>query len=120
WSLGANWIASRESFYNLDYLSYLKLRFTYGFSGNVNKSVTAFTTAAFLTDAVTGYRYAALRNPGNPELRWEKVKTLNMGVDFGTRDGVFNGVIEYYVKNGIDLIGNMPIDPTTGAFINGI
>src|SRR5690606_26106143 len=50
WSAGLAWNISREGFYGSDILPYLKLRGSYGYNGNVNKSVTAFTTAA-----VSGY-----------------------------------------------------------------
>lgn len=116
WSIGGNWILSEEPFFDIDYFSYLKLRLTYGYSGNVDKTVSAFTTATFLRDAVTDLRYALVRTPGNPELRWEKVGNLNLGFDFETSNRRLNGSVEYYIKDSKDLIGNFPIDPTTGAF----
>lgn len=50
----------------------------------------------------------------NPNLRWEKIGMLNTGVDFRTRNNVFIGSVEYYIKKGQDLYGEVPIDYTAG------
>ena len=116
WSAGGSWIISDEKFYPLHWLSYLKLRGTYGSNGNVNKSVTAFTTARINgTSPLTGLPYARIANPPNPDLRWEQVKVVNIRFDFETQSGVIGGSIEYYNKRGIDLIGGTPYAPSTGV-----
>ncbi len=118
WSLGASWIVSDENFYGLNGLPYLKFRITYGYNGNVDKTVAAYPVAYYWTDPYTSLRSAEMRTPGNPELRWEKVGNMNLAIDFGAKDNSFSGSIEYFVKNGKDLMGRTPIDPTTGAFSN--
>src|SRR5690606_8526189 len=45
WSAGAGWQISGERFYNSGLVPYLKLRATYGYNGNINKRLSAFTTA---------------------------------------------------------------------------
>lgn len=40
----------------------------------------------------------------NPELRWEKTTTFNIGVDFGMLDNRLNGSVEFYNKKGTDLL----------------
>jgi len=118
WSTGLAWILSSEDFYKFDVLSYLKVRGTFGYNGNVNKSVTAYLTA--ISNNFTNYwgtRYIEVQNPPNPSLRWEKVKNINFGVDFATKDNFISGSIEYWIKNGIDLIGTSPIATQTGVSI---
>ena len=44
WSAGGAWHISHENFYNLKWLPYLKLRATYGYSGNVSHTISALTT----------------------------------------------------------------------------
>src|SRR3546814_18852143 len=44
WSVGASWEISREPFYRLNSVPYLRLRSTYGFSGNIDPSMSALTT----------------------------------------------------------------------------
>ncbi|SEI46270.1 TonB-linked outer membrane protein, SusC/RagA family [Dyadobacter koreensis] len=115
-SSGLAWNLSQEPFYHAAWLPYLKLRATYGSSGNSNKNVSAFTTAAFGAqgDAATGATYATIQNPPNPSLRWERIQTFNAGVDFDTRNRVFSGSLEYYHKKGIDLIGVRPYPGSSG------
>ncbi|MDB5122412.1 MAG: SusC/RagA family TonB-linked outer membrane protein [Mucilaginibacter sp.] len=115
YSAGGSWRFSDECFYHLSWLPYAKLRLTYGFNGNVDKNVTAVTTIQQqLNSYITGGPYAAIANPGNPELRWEKVSILNLGFDFSLKNNVISGSIEYYVKKGIDLFGDSPLPGSTG------
>lgn len=112
WSAGLSWRVSDELFYKIAWLPYLKLRATYGYSGNVDKSVTAFTTVSYGTDFTTDLRSATVRSPGNPNLRWEKVAIMNFGVDFNVLNDRIQGSLEYYQKNSSDLLGLTQIDPT--------
>ncbi|MFA6082770.1 SusC/RagA family TonB-linked outer membrane protein [Mucilaginibacter sp.] len=116
WSAGVAWNISNESFYHVGWLSVLKLRATYGYNGNVNKSVTAYTTARYNSgiDNLSGLPYATITNPPNQDLVWERVKVINLGVDFQALNRRISGTLEYYHKNGIDLIGNAPFAPSTG------
>lgn len=116
WSTGLSWVMSKESFYHIRWLPYLKLRGTFGYNGNVDKSVTAYTTVQYLSNAsVTRLPYAILSSPPNPELRWEKVGVLNLGIDFRFIENRLSGSFEYYIKNGKDLLGFAPVDRTTGV-----
>lgn len=117
-SLGGAWEASRESFCHPGWLPYLKLRATYGVTGNVNKTVTAYTTAVYVSDFYTNLPSAIILTPPNPGLHWEKVKTLNLGLDFRTRNSRISGSLDYYTKKGTDQIGSVPLDPTTGFFVS--
>jgi TonB-linked SusC/RagA family outer membrane protein len=114
WSTGAGWDVSQEAFYNLKWLPYLKLRGTYGYNGNIEKSVSAFTTVRYASDAITGLPTATILNPGNPDLRWERVGITNFGLDFSGPGRRVSGSIEVYRKQGTDLLGDLPLDPTTG------
>jgi TonB-linked SusC/RagA family outer membrane protein len=115
WSTGLAWIASSEKgFPYASWLPYLKLRTTYGYSGNVNKSLTAYTTASYNVNRTTHLQQAIILTPPNPDLRWEKTGMLNVGLDFETKNNLLSGSLEYYHKRGLDLIGNAPLDPTAG------
>lgn len=117
WSAGIAYTLSSEDFYGVDWLPYLKLRATYGYNGNANKSVTAYTTVRYDDGRLSRSRlpYARITNPPNPELRWEKVKVVNLGVDFALRKNVVTGGVEYYRKKGLDLIGVTPYAPSSGV-----
>ncbi|CAM4208299.1 TonB-linked outer membrane protein, SusC/RagA family [Pedobacter westerhofensis] len=115
-STGLSWNITNESFYKWELIPVLKLRATYGYNGNVNKTVTAYTTAYYYDASQSGIHqpYATIINPPNPELRWERVQVTNLGVDFSSKNNIITGSIEYYRKDGKDLIGTVPYAPSTG------
>jgi TonB-linked SusC/RagA family outer membrane protein len=119
-SLGLSWQISKERFYEQSHtykwLPFLKLRVTDGYNGNVDRSVSAYTTAN-VNPAINNFGAinASIVNPPNADLRWEKIHVLNFGVDFSTHNDQFGGTAEYYLKTGLDLIGESPVDPTTGV-----
>jgi TonB-linked SusC/RagA family outer membrane protein len=115
WSVGASWEMNQEDFYRIGWLPFLKLRITNGYKGNVDKSVSAYTTARLDDRNIFNSLSAAIANPPNPSLRWEKNHMVNFGVDFAVRNNILEGSLEYYTRKGIDLIGNSPLDPTTGV-----
>lgn len=114
WSSGLLWNISNEGFYSSAWLPELKFRISYGFNGNTRNEATTYPTIRHYPDVglVSGLNYAVIETPPNPSLKWERVQILNIGVDFGSRNGRVNGTIEYYKKNGLDLINNIQIDPT--------
>lgn len=114
WSAGLSWDISQEDFFTSQWINTLKPKFTFGYSGNVNTVVSAVPVITYSTDFITGLPRAALNNIGNPGLRWEKVRTTNLGLDFRIFEGRIGGSIEYYRKNIADLIGFLEVDPTTG------
>ncbi|HEY4151398.1 MAG TPA: SusC/RagA family TonB-linked outer membrane protein, partial [Chitinophagaceae bacterium] len=121
WSAGASWNISRENFYGAgNWLPYLRLRITDGYNGNVDRSVSAYTTMLVNSPNVYGALTGTIINPPNPSLRWEKDNIVNIGLDFTLRNNVVSGSLEYYTRRGRDLIGYSPLDPTTGnATIRG-
>ncbi len=115
WSVGASWSIDKEPFYKIEWLPDLKLRTTYGYNGNLDKSLSAYTTAVYSQLlAGSGLNYATIVNPPNPELRWEKIGITNLGIDFSTQKNTISGSIEYYYKKGTDLLGYTPVDATAG------
>ncbi|HMI02380.1 MAG TPA: SusC/RagA family TonB-linked outer membrane protein [Pedobacter sp.] len=116
WSTGIAWDVSREDFYPFkEALPYLKFRATYGYNGNTNPG-SAYAIASFGqgNNASSSIITAVITVPDNPQLRWEKVKNINLGIEFGTKNRTIYGSIEYYKKNGLDLIGPVINDPTSG------
>lgn len=117
WSTGISWLISKEEFYKLnEKLPFLKLRMTYGYNGNVDNNLSALTTIRYASNTIlSGLDHALVHSPGNPELRWEKSRVINLGVDFSIAKSRLSGSIDYYQRKGLDLIGDSPIDQTTGV-----
>ncbi|MBD1362974.1 SusC/RagA family TonB-linked outer membrane protein [Mucilaginibacter sp. ZT4R22] len=116
WSAGLAWDITKESFYKVDWLPSLKLRATYGVSGNLERTLSAYTTATYYGGAsqLTGLPFATIVNPPNPDLRWERIHMLNFGLDFSTKGNRLSGSIEYYRKKGTDIIGDAPYPASSG------
>jgi len=115
WSAGASWDISKETFYHISWLPDLKLRASYGYTGNASITIPAVTTlAGFGNSQYTQFPMSYIGSPPNPDLRWEKVSTLNLGVDFSVIKNRLSGSIEWYRKISKDVISQAPIDPTTG------
>lgn len=116
WSAGAAWLLHKEPFIRAKWISQLKLRGTIGYSGNVSRAASAVSTITYFPSAgSTPLQYATILNPPNDRLRWEKVRMINLGVDFEILDRRISGTVEYYLKKAEDLLGTAPVDPTLGV-----
>lgn len=113
WSAGLGWELSKEKFYNNTFLPYIKLRATTGYSGNVDLSRTALPLAGSGIDPNSNLPIASINTLNNPDLRWEKVRQRNIGLDFRFKQSIISGSIDYYTKKGTDLYGETPYDYTT-------
>lgn len=115
WSGGLSWNVSKEPFYKLRQLSSLRLRATYGSAGNIDRTQTHLPVISLSTSTITGLQMGNLIMAGNPSLRWESVRTFNIGADFEAFDKRIDGSVEYYLKAGRHLLSSNSVDPTTGV-----
>jgi TonB-linked SusC/RagA family outer membrane protein len=114
WSVGGGWKISEEEFYKSGTVPLLKLRVTYGYSGNVDLSKTPLPTGINYSGApATNLPYTVISTINNPDLRWERVSMANFALDFALKSNRLTGTIEYYLKRGVDLYGLTPYDYTT-------
>lgn len=118
-SVGLAWRASEESFIKkLGVISNLKLRYSYGTSGNSGigsyGSLALFIGAnyPFGPNISNGYAPDPTK-PGNPDLKWETTKQHDFGIDLSLYDRV-HLVLDYYHKNTDDLIQNRKLPSSTG------
>ncbi|MFD1771336.1 SusC/RagA family TonB-linked outer membrane protein [Sphingobacterium suaedae] len=114
WSVGGAVLLNKLELLQCAWLDMLKVRLTYGYNGNVNTGASALMTAYYGTDYQTGLRYAEIRNPGNPQLGWERVGVWNLGTDFSVLSGRVQGSLDVYQKRASDLLGQLTTDPTNG------
>ncbi len=118
-SLALGWRLDRESFIaDLDVFSSLKLRASYGVTGN--QAIGNYNSLALLGPTQTAifgtaeYSGLAPVQLANPDLKWETTKQYNLGLDYGFVGGRINGSINYYIKNTSNLLLRLPIPSTTG------
>lgn len=115
WSAGLGWTISKESFYKVSWLPYLRLNATYGYNGNIYNGSTAYTTGTYMTDPITLLPIISINTVGNPQVRWEKVRNMNLAVDFKVAGGLLSGVVEWYSKKGEGLLeNNSTLPPQVG------
>ncbi|SEN70055.1 TonB-linked outer membrane protein, SusC/RagA family [bacterium A37T11] len=114
WSSGLSWDISKEKFYTFSLFPYLKLRATYGYSGNIIPDAVGVTTIIYAPYANSnlGTPWSHFVSYDNPDLRWENVGQTNIGIDFATKNQVISGSVEYYHKETSDLYGNVAVDYT--------
>jgi len=113
-AVSAGWVLSEEGFLaNSDVISFLKLRTSYGVTGNA--AIGNFNHLGLY--GAQGYNGVSGLSPSqipNPNLEWEKTGQLDAGIDFGFLDNRINGEVDYYVKNTTDLLLDVPVPGTSG------
>lgn len=103
---------------NLDYVNQLKLRLSYGATGNqgINPleslGVANYNPYVFGNSTVSGS--SASSRLRNPSLKWETTTTFNTGIDFGIFDNRLRGTFEYYKANTTDLLLDRQLASSTG------
>lgn len=115
WSVGGNWNIAKEHFFSSKIISDFIFRATYGYTGNFDRSgstTPVMVGRRMYLSSVNGY-VTRIQTPPNPLLRWEKTRSVNIGVDLSLKDRV-NFAIDYYNKYSTDLLGNKQMDPTVG------
>lgn len=112
WSTGAKWDLYKEKFMQstTGWLSTLSVRATYGVTGNIGSGTPYTNLSVSPSDWQTGLPYTSLTALANPQLKWEKTYVTNLGVDFGFLNNKLGGSVEYYVKNGRDILYDLPIN----------
>ncbi|MCM1051446.1 MAG: SusC/RagA family TonB-linked outer membrane protein [Paenibacillus sp.] len=115
WSIGASWNIHNESFMSdLAFINLLKPRASYGVTGNINTGYSSYLTAKIGTNTMSGDKYASVTIPPNDQLRWEKTKTFNLGLDFALFQYRLNGSLDIYNKKSSDVLCLIDVDPSTG------
>ncbi len=108
------WVISDEEFAAWDALSFLKLRASYGFTGNAG--IDNFDYLGLLSSGndYAGVPGLALSQLANPDLTWEESEQMDIGLEYGFVDGRFSGALVYYVKTNNDLLLDVPVSNTNG------
>lgn len=124
WSVGAAWNLGNEAFMNetKSWLNSLKLRYSYGVTGNIYQGATSYMTASTGNiNSLTKLPYATVESPANPNLKWEKTATHNIGVDFSLLKNRLSGSVDYYHKKGTDVFSYKTMELNKGfttMFVN--
>lgn len=113
------WLASEEDFFNIPSITYLKLRTSYGVSGN--DQIANFAYRALLNgegvyvfdDVIT--QGVALGRASNPDLQWETTRQLNIGLDVTFFDAL-DLTMNYFQKNTYNLLFQPDVSAIIGSY----
>ncbi len=123
-SAALGWIVSEEKFFKKNkYVNFLKFRASYGIAGN--QAITRYGSLSKIVN-IDNYIYGdasetafglGATSLGNPSLKWETTRSLNLGSDFQLFNNVLTGNIDYYISTTEDLLLNAAI-PSVNGFNN--
>lgn len=103
---------------DLDVISQLKIRLSYGATGNQGINPLESLGVANYNPYSFGSTVTSGSSPStrlrNPNLKWETTSTANLGIDFGLFNNRFNGVIDLYKSNTTDLLLDRALSSSTG------
>ncbi|MDP4664405.1 MAG: TonB-dependent receptor [Salibacteraceae bacterium] len=118
-TLSTAWVASEEDFFNVNAIEFLKVRASYGISGN--DQIANFAYRALL-DGEGVYVFddiittgVALGRSANPDLKWESTRQFNLGTDF-TLFKKFDITANYFIKNTFDLLFQPDVSAVLGSY----
>ncbi|MCM1066683.1 MAG: SusC/RagA family TonB-linked outer membrane protein [Muribaculaceae bacterium] len=117
-AVSAGWRISQESFMkDIEWLNELKIRADYGVTGNQNfGSYQSINTMSPFGYYYYNGKYFQVWGPGknvNPDLKWEKGKNWNIGLDFSVLTNRIYGSLNYFNRRTEDLLGSykVPVPP---------
>ncbi len=111
WNVSGAWNVHNEGFFdNIGFFQgfdYLKIRGTYGISGNLPPEASALLNLqADVTVRPTDIEpFLQIVDLTNTELTWEKLNEFNVGVDFGLKNRALDASFDFYIRDAFDLIG---------------
>ncbi|GGM94500.1 SusC/RagA family TonB-linked outer membrane protein [Dyadobacter beijingensis] len=111
------WKISEEKFFNLDFVSQMKVRASWGVNGN--RDIGAYSALAQLLSAMyydgTNVQVGVYNTSlANPNLVWEKTKSINLGIDLSLLKNRIDMSLEYYDMTTTDLLMKRLLPEITG------
>jgi TonB-linked SusC/RagA family outer membrane protein len=112
-SVSASWLLSEEPGIRGGFFDFLKLRTSFGLTGN--QAITNYPFQGLVTSANYGETPGiAPDNLPNPDLKWESTAQFNVGVDMAFAKGRVSLSADWYQKKTRDLLLQRPITATSG------
>lgn len=118
-SVALGWRVSEEAFLqDVRFISDLKLRASYGITGNT--ALSPYQSLDRMNSERTVYGNQADEigfSPSgisNADLKWETTAQTDIGLDLGVMDNRIRLTADYYKKNTTDLLASVPLPPSIG------
>jgi hypothetical protein len=120
WAIGAGWDLLHDRNSDSGFLAFLKLRSSYGCSGNIGDRVAYLQTQS-LGNNLYGAPENGISSAPDPGLTWETTYICNTGVDYGffkdllSPGGRLRGSLDGYLKRSVHLLGYDTLPPSAGV-----
>jgi len=115
WSVGAAWNINQEDFFpSIKAVSNLKLRGSYGTTGNANIANYGWRRTFGYGSNYNGLPGGTFNTVGNDELTWENNNQLDIGLDAGFFSNRLGLVADYYHRVSDGLLFADPLSLTSG------
>ncbi len=108
-SMAASWRITQEDFWDFEVMNDLKLRYSWGITGN--QEILNYLSLNTLSPTNSGYIFGSVKYTSvlpsqfpNPDLKWEETTQNNIGIDFGFFDSRLRGSFDWYSKKTDDLL----------------
>jgi len=103
------WLMSDEDFFDVKFMNFLKLKASFGITGNSNIGINAYQQTFNTSNLEDGNGYGGngqlwAENLDNPDLKWETSNTLDLGAEFGLFEDRVHGEVTFYNKNTTDVL----------------
>jgi TonB-linked SusC/RagA family outer membrane protein len=123
-SLGGIWTVTKENFLkNNKFINELRLRASYGSSGNSNNfpfGDFGYLDTYSANGSYVGIPTLIVNNIGNPDLKWETIYQTNIGTDFTILKSRIYGSIDIYEKLTKDLFVQKQLSAEAGGYTTTI
>lgn len=113
-SFALGWVPTEEAFFNVDWINNLKIRGSYGITGNQSGINNFQALGLWGGESYTDNPGTSPEQLSNPDLKWETTTQLDIGLDVGLWDNRLTIVYDYYHKNTEDLLLAVPVPMSTG------
>ena len=123
YSVSGGWIISDEAFMrNAGFISLLKLRGSYGETGNQNipSEVTKNSYSIKSKQYYNNMQNMFLWNIANKAAKWEKNKSIDLGLDYALFNNKVNGSIAYYRRTTSDMLMRVQLPASAGITNSGV
>lgn len=115
-ALSLGWNVHNEGFYNSDFLSDLKLRFSTGSLGTTS-FLGSYSSLSLLNPqaAILGNAFLIPSDIANPDLTWQTNTETNFGINLGFLGNRFTVGVDYYTSNIEDILINQSVSEVLGT-----
>ncbi|MFY0696473.1 MAG: SusC/RagA family TonB-linked outer membrane protein [Balneola sp.] len=114
YSAGLSYVLSEEEFLSdLSFLDFLKVRASYGLTGNSSVGLNQYQATVSYTGSYNGSPSIRNNTLGNSLLTWEKAQSFDLGLEFEMFEKL-TGSATFFRKNSNELLFAVPLSRTTG------